>query len=898
MSKLQAKNSTSAKKFLCTANTNPSTGEVSNLQCTEIPVEEISPKRIVKAAQPKLKVKAAIRHRVTATTRGGRCLEQVKECQKIRECFPCIELERPTPAPPSQDVYDQHFLLGGLDRVLFRPVMEEIFEVSHSLSQRLPGVFGYLPDGTFSLDGGDLYEPHVESVDFIVHGPDLSQVADIAVTDMVAVTELTARWFTERGFQLAPPDTYEQNADHYNFRSDPAGDIQAPPVWVIDIAFHYADEEASTPSHLDLVALSQDQWQPDPDINTAMANAAKGIAPFEDDLENNRDQRFAYPLRIPIVTDCRDFNRQTKRNRPVAYYDNITQQITIDVRNQNFLSFLNEAFPSQFPPPEYSRWEHRMHGFSGKFQLTKRDNSNQLIPTNFAGATLLLQTSEEIIVKTSNFIGARGDTAPLDRSYVVNYRNEQGQYSGVVAPLVNGGSDAFDIYLIQPGFTNATSRQIESFITWSSTRGDRDYAIGDNSNTILKEYLGTPTSYLLFDTNDWLLDDVLLTVEFFANPPLPEDVASFPPALPTTPFAVLASTNNHEYLHSVQQGLGLYPSIDAEAQATGVELDPSINQGDYFTGRTRSWARFIVLHSRGKWPLLKTDSEFAGFFNTFTYGQGIWWQWLAKLYDENYQVMRRTNDIMATVWGPLHVQIVPLLQTGLFYGGANRLSVQQALEDLNLPSLSELYRDFAISTALLRNNGSIPIEYRAQFPFWMAQPAYPDAGTVTFFAHQPVRHWWHEFDTNLVPSPASRFAVSPAVDPDARFNSFQIPLMVGPAFELEFEDLTSYIYFVNRANVDTVVVQSTLGRIIVTMLQFTPNVPDINGTFEIEGPTGKPIELEIGESHSFTVANFDGAGLIRLVISNVSVTDFGGINNLLLNSAIDRITGRATVTAS
>ena len=79
------------------------------------------------------------------------------------------------------------------------------------------------------------------------------------------------------------------------------------------------------------------------------------------------------------------------------------------------------------------------------------------------------------------------------------------------------------------------------------------------------------------------------------------------------------------------------------------------------------------------------------------------------------------------------------------------------------------------------------------------------------------------------------------------------------------------------------------------MHQFTPTEgPDFGGTFTSQGP----FELADGETQTFNVRNFTDVGLIRLVVSNVAITDFGGINNVIIDSDIDRISGRAIITTA
>ncbi len=808
----------------------------------------------------------------------------------------CLELSQFSQPPPTQEVYDQAIVLlpEFTDRIAEDPAMQIILDASYPLAPRLPGVFGYIPGepAVISLDGGQLYNDHVVETAWKIHGADPSLQLDIHPETVVAATEKLSKWMTERGFQIAPPDTFESNNRQFNFRSHL---LIGEPRWLINISFHFGEENPLVPIAVDLVAVAQTEFQETPSPGES---ALKGVAPYDPDVLN-RDARFNYPFRIPLTQDCVEFGKRDRKKQPVVYYNSITRQLTFSVKCIDYVPFSNDHWPTTLPDVEFGTLEYRMKGFQGKFQLTKRDRQNQLISSSFADAEYLLQVSPEVIVSTTEFFSVR-DPPLLDLSYIVPFNSATtGNYAGTVISRINGGSPSFDIYIVNAGGSGADVNRVDPQITLSSQFGGQQFENGDNPNTVTIEKLSAPSRIKFFDDPSWDEDNVQLSEDFFANPPIPENVGLFPPAAPAQLDLTIQSTLTHEYQHSVQVGLGLFYNIDGEAQAVGIEYDSTINRGDYFIFRTPTNSRFVSFHARGLWPLLESESDNLNRTGVYfaTFGQGQWWQWFAKKYDPLYQVMRRTNDIMATTWQQFQSQIEQLQQNWQFYGGANRLSAKQAMFELYNLDFSDVYRDYAISLSLLRNNDSIPSQYQSEFPFWMSQPAYVDASNVTNSA--AYQFWWQEFDTNANPSTASRAGTSPVIAPGGRFNTYLIQLPVeaggvGIPYNISLEDLSSNMFVVDRNSISTVEVQNTLGRIVVSMHLYTPNIPDNNGTFYIEGP----FELSVNDSHVFNLADFVGSGLVRLVVSNVSITDFGGMNNVLIDSSIDRVTGAAVVTTA
>jgi hypothetical protein len=594
-------------------------------------------------------------------------------------------------------------------------------------------------------------------------------------------------------------------------------------------------------------------------------------------LDDNRDVRFAYPYRVPITQSAEEYCEKVKAGEPIVHYNKITQILTINVNNIDFLSFADPeraiGYDLTFDFPFITtNVEMRMKGIQGKLQLSKRSSTNEIISSSFTNAEMLVQVSETLNVQCSLLIENQGPVQ--DTSFVINYRTDDGLYAGAVIPLLNGGSPALDIYIANPifEFPNAVAPPIDPWLTMHSE-------IGDNSNTLVKELYALPSQILMIDSDLWDTFIPVFPVEFIDNPPIPEDVSNYP--LPSSPNGVqVLSIMNHEFMHNIHSGQGTYLHVDAEAQAVGVEMDTNLNLGAYLSLRPWDFAQFVSNSARGRWPFLAIDSNL-----TFaaTYGGGMWWNYFAKFCDPYHQVMRRSLDIIGSVKLATQSQYVSTawqINFLTYYRGAYLLSVQQAMQELKSLDISDVYRDFAISLSLVRNNASIPEQYRSFYPYWLQQTAYSEAGTI---ANSSVKYWWSELDENITPSPAAltNGFVSMLPQLDDGFNE-----------QIELEDCTSHFYVVDK-NLTSVSVTSNMGRIVVTMHQFDSGVPNNDGTFTIQGP----FELNVNDTKMFNLADFTGSGIVRLVVSNLTVTDYGAFDNLF-NTDVDRIQGKATITSS
>src|SRR5690606_8872414 len=142
------------------------------------------------------------------------------------------------------------------------------------------------------------------------------------------------------------------------------------------------------------------------DLTTWFNSAIGGVTVYNPDLDqpnpgDNRDTRFAYPMRIPVTTSNVEYSNKSGKE-PIAHYSSLTRQLTINVPNTNsFLSAYDPSFdvwPLQTVPFTYY-----MNGFQGTFVPLTRNDSNNLILSNFAKAHCIAQVSETVTFTGVNF---------------------------------------------------------------------------------------------------------------------------------------------------------------------------------------------------------------------------------------------------------------------------------------------------------------------------------------------------------------------------------------------------------------------------------------------------------------------------------------------------------------
>lgn len=812
------------------------------------------------------------RHRQCCHVKQNKC-EQTEKCQSppTDEVYTMDALTIQTAnAPPGQrtdDLLPDDFILHTIEDVDY-PIQPQanntIFAYAVNDQDEFTNVNAEgepIPEYIV----GPLYKKDFTQVPMRFHAQNQVNARQGNLVSFKESGEQVVDYSTSRGFPVPGLDSVSPMSDSFNWTSfnfdfGPNEDNK-----LVNIRMHYGDENSPIPTDLDLVAL-----------NFLLNNI--GPSDWESGQQINRDRRFAYPVRIPITTDRKKFKCKCKCKLPIVYYDKITKELDIRAPELDHVSFKHDSYFVGFPE-ETSLAKFTMKGFVGKYQFVTRSSNNELVPSVPQEAVGLLQICEKIKVKCKYLIESEGPE--IDTSYDIMYTSVvNGKYCGGVATkFVNG--PRVHTYIYSPDDLGAYERPLEPFVRFGPD-------VGTNTSTLVPTHYSAATKYVAIDSSIWTFAIRYLGADFFNNAPLPEQFATYP--VPSDPASdiLTSSVFAHEWTHVCQGNGGLFPFVDVEGQAQAVEVNLGGRiQGTIITVRPRDLTQYYLKQLRGYQLLAAEDEDLDITFFRGTYGAAMWYTWLSYQLDRDLQSLRRANDLMvykSQILNQTYPEQTEENFVAKVYGGSLRMAYQQALSELFGADIFDLYRDYCIAMSLLRNNDSIPSQYRTGYPYWTAQPDYPSAPQLSIVGGSTYAYWWSDMDTNLNPSPSAQAG--------GDYDTTIPQLGNGEDFEIEFQDLSSWTYVVDPS-ITTVTVKNTLGNINVTMHQFDKNVPDINGTFTVDGPHNIPLNGD----QVFDVTSFTGTGLIRLVVTNLSLTDFGGVNNILQNPAVDRITGKAQITS-
>ncbi len=404
----------------------------------------------------------------------------------------------------------------------------------------------------------------------------------------------------------------------------------------------------------------------------------------------------------------------------------------------------------------------------------------------------------------------------------------------------------------------------------------------DNHSSRFKEGTLFLTGTNCFDTLDWYKAAVKFPVSLIKGYYYPEQRSTAPPpSTITNPEEITLTVLTHEYLHIANANAGGITNVPTEAMATAVENDYHVSNGISILFRPGSWCDMLNAYSRGLWTPMRNDDNPQTPIRSSTYGSSYFWTYLAEQFDTNYQLIRRVNDIMGS---PERVELYngyTVQGESNWTGGS--FALDNALHDLYGRNIKDTFDDFAIASTMMRNNTSIPPKYRIQYPFWVyssAYAGYPQVlAALTFLGRQQYSTWWDylQNDTPLLPNMAS----SPA--PSSSVGQSIIPTLP-VSFSSTCVDQVYYAFSVPLTT-NTVTVTILKGEWRISLFQFTSDNTPV-GQFIMDGPHS----IINSGSKVFNIAShvpaFSQTGKIRLVCTNVSMTDQGGINNFLQDGVI------------
>lgn len=722
-------------------------------------------------------------------------------------------------------------------------------------------IYGYNPDQSLDITGGVAKSYNSIFTDFSIryHGDNFSNLKYLLPQYIEAQYRRALSYFIQRGFNIPFKDVYQQYQGQYicnrqGFSTDPYPPLPATPEYV-GIKFVYENSNP-IPVALDLV--------------TTASPKLVLIGLYEADVTNYQNGYF-YPLRIPITTDFCNVYSVKYGKEPIAYYSELYRTITISVAYEDNVSPHFSAFEKMFLP-QYQidvDWRDYLLEFQGTFALMKRDIQNNLVSASFPNAAYLIQSSQFVHVKSQNVDHGIPTVNTVDMSFY----NPGGQYNGYVLSLMNGGSTSYDIYCYNIGPTfNALENEEDPINLPTYIPGG--FSSGDDPYTVLKENYSAPSYNAFFEgTQQQALSNVVqYPTNILLGQTYPEDNPAIPPPVVPADDLIRQRTSIHEFVHACQQAAGqTYIFIPGEALAVGIESDIKA-VGNLFNGpfRSRLWTRRLVQITRATFSLLQTDNAINN--PAFSYGNGIFWKYLATTIDPNQQSIRRMCDILST---DTQYGIGPLMKANNFpysknYGTLTSpngcsLALNKALGELFGANIKDVMANYAVSLALLRNNTSIPPQYRHIWPYWLYNTTYPFNIQISQYpGSAPFANWWGTFNSN---------GAIPA-NWNTGFTGETFIRTLPNNFTEKVRDLTMLLFQV-PAGTNSITVNILSGEWRLSLVQFISNGGP-SGTFNMDGQysvTGPGV-------HVFNIGvPFVNNGTIRLVCAHVTLTDYGGLGN-------------------
>lgn len=752
------------------------------------------------------------------------------------------------------------YIVPEIEKEFVIPVNRTLFGTQPDSQSK---VYGYNDDQTLDLTGGRAksYNPgftefHLkynavnEAIFYDPSGPLTKRIETLTPEVVKRNFDKIVSYFGSRGFYLQGPDTFPKFSNQYIWtHSASQNQFFGNPAYIA-LRLIWEDSKKckkSVPAFVDLHA-------------SANQDGYFVLDSYQAD-ESQRQNGHGYPLRIPITTDfCGRFQTEYNLN-PIAYFDKKANVLTIHVPDNGQQHLFVKQVVNTGNPDLDINYEEYLTGFNASFVALRRNSKNEFVPTKLRCANLFAQVSQTIDVK-SNVISF-GEPQIYESSIQirrqVSARNPTIYYTGVVAPLMNGGSPSFDASVIPMTFRNSYIAVLDP----EQLPAEGGYAEGDLPTTKLIEEYGSVNAITLFDI-DFDSISLNLPIPMLRGAYYPETNSSVVPVpvKPTNEEALLFVAA-HEFTHQTQI---IYTALPAEGQASGIQLDFRISDESFQVTLSRDYSRAMLRATRGVFGPMTNQTQ------ANTYGMAIFWKYLQDQFDFNNQAMRRTQDILLSeTLGPLvksnNFPNLAIIDFPNSNGGSSALD--QAFKELFSKNLKDVWTDFSVSVTFLRNNKSIPAQYRHYWPYWIYDSKY--AGYSEIFQaslnanRQQFANWWELLDTNGV-VPANWGSVGGAFVGQTFIRT--LPAVV----DASIPDLRSLAFNVPHTT-NSITVTVTAGEWRIILCQFTSDGTD-TGLWAQEGP------FEILGSGTVTfvlsaLTGFTATGNTRLVCVNVNMTGNG-----------------------
>jgi hypothetical protein len=495
------------------------------------------------------------------------------------------------------------------------------------------------------------------------------------------------------------------------------------------------------------------------------------------DAQVNSSAYYVQPQEILVTQKISDYlaSKDTSGSR-LAYYDKLNKRIHINSPGTKTQTYTGSA------PTFDASWNEifSFGNFNGSFQILKRNSDGTLSPCSpNVQECSLVQISEKMSFNWT----LNGSTNNCLFNLVTN-----DVFSGLYITKFGMGRDSFPMYVVN-SITNAFS---DADVTEQSAgvggrgRGGISRNIGDNPYTTLRERFSYGAS--VFSS------DLLSTINFSVNlngvtknqlynsiPEIFSALNVLNSQVVTTPADSFLQVMSHELYHGtvdsqVSEWAGNNVNTEGNALAQNLitqyfmnGIDSSGNDIGEIANIHIAWEAYFIYYllflMRGVYPRsnttysTKTNNIKNYTSTTGMYGEAMFMIYMMFQEDTLYQILRRTNDILA-------VSNDYLYNNGLVNGGVKALSVEaiheaekQAFSELMLAKSKSLeyeqfFANFCVSMLVLRNNSSIPEKYRTSFPYWVYNRS-ADYRTTFLSLLRPCS-MWSDLDQSRPMNPVER----------------------------------------------------------------------------------------------------------------------------------------------
>jgi hypothetical protein len=563
------------------------------------------------------------------------------------------------------------------------------------------------------------------------------------------VFDSVIKYYTDRGYTLPTPDyTTNYNNMYVTQMPDTSGLIPNPgngSYATIAIEFNEL-----LPSNLYLSC-----------INTTPAASRQlqencfygAFLPAYNNVAVTNSNIFIRPTVVPVTTNPSVF--ASAYGRPTAsqaLYDPVKREIHIYFSgSSNTVATGNTTSAFNAGTGTSATWSEvcELSYFSGSFAIAKKRADITPSTRPFATATsadektFLYQISSNLVVtsnmyKNGSKILASSNYTLFHQYFSATFTNalyKNGAYNGATISKVGFGSNDFDVMIFSSAYPNANA-------TFQPVR-----FLGPNQYAQISAYQTTPSVITVFNNVQSLSTAFPVCLDSNVYNYTPEmgysNVTSNSFVLDE--LKTIEIVNAHEMSHALRDfndGVaGLRSLMNVEGHACSAEmLYGELVSNTLSMIRNELWVAYLQNFHRGALPLERgfhiyegdlhtvggTAGRVRGTFSALN-GESLFYQYIVKKYDTNQQIERYFNDLFQQrVKECLIDGGFPEFVTG--FAGLNtkvaHLVYDQALQSITTAqgsrvTLANVFVDYTVMTALLRNNTTIPAKYRSTYPYWL-----------------------------------------------------------------------------------------------------------------------------------------------------------------------------------